>query len=174
MIRLVFIMSMVCALAGFAAAQPRHHGPPPRGPRPPGPEQITELAAELGLTAKQKQKIRDLADDARKQQVTVRAEIELIEIDLRRELEGDEPDAKKVGDYIDKISALEATAKKAHILTFLEIRKVLSKDQRAKLEAAQAERRKEHEEHMRGEEREPPPPPKGKRPPKGKPKDPFR
>lgn len=161
---------MVAALAATAEARkpPRGGGPggaggppPHRGGPPPGPGagEIEELADELGLKPAQRKAIRDIADDAHKQQVKIRAEIEVLEVDLRRELDADEPDEAKVVTLIDKITALEATAKKTHLLAWLKIRKVLTKEQRKKLQEIHEKRRREWRERQGDGPPDPPPPP---------------
>jgi Spy/CpxP family protein refolding chaperone len=151
-IELLVVMTLMCA-GSLAAAQPA----PPPPPRMHGPPPIADLAKELNLTAKQKTAIRDLTDDEGKAEAKLRAEIEVAQIDLRRLMESDDADEAKVGAQIDKVSALEGEAHKTHLLTFLKIRKLLSKDQRDKLDELRARRP------------EPPPPP----PEPGEPVDPF-
>ena len=78
--------------------------------------------------------IRDLRDEARAQKTKIHADIELAEIELRRELEKDSPDEKRVVAIIDKISGLEAQARKTEILAQLKIRALTPKEQRKKME----------------------------------------
>jgi hypothetical protein len=108
--------------------------------------------------------------------------MEVIEIDLRRELEKDEPDEKRVAGYIDALRALEAEMRKTHLLSWLKIRKVLTKDQRAKLEDLHKQRRKEwreqrHKDPFAPDAPDAPAPPKagkpGKPPKAPKAVDPF-
>jgi hypothetical protein len=88
----------------------------------------------LKLSHDQKVALRDLRDEARAQQQKIRADIDLAEIELRRELEKDSPDEKRVAGAVDKISGFEAQARKTQILAWLKMRGLLSKDQRKKLE----------------------------------------
>jgi PEGA domain len=78
--------------------------------------------------------IRDLRDEARAQKTKIHADVELAEIELRRELEKDSPDEKRVVAIIDKISGLEAQARKTEILAQLKIRALTPKEQRKKVE----------------------------------------
>src|SRR6185436_4638754 len=134
------VKSLIMALAllmSVAAAAHAQGGPPPGPPPPPhgpNPGEIDELSDELGLKPAQKQGIRDIADEARKKQAKLRADLEVVEIDLRRELERDEPDEKKVIGYIDQLSALEGEMRKVNVVAWLKIRKLLTKEQRAKLD----------------------------------------
>ena len=95
----------------------------------PSPEDDT-----LKLSHDQKVTMRDLRDEARAQQQKIRADIDLAEIELRRELEKDSPDEKRVAASVDKISGFEAQARKTQILAWLKMRALLTKDQRQKLE----------------------------------------
>ena len=88
----------------------------------------------LELSHDQKVALRDLRDEARAQQQKIRADIDLAEIELRRELEKDSPDEKRVAASVDKISGFEAQARKTQILAWLKMRGLLSKDQRKRLE----------------------------------------
>ncbi len=98
---------------------------------------------DLGLSPAQRTQVRDLSDEARAQQQKTRADIDLVGLELRRELEKDAPDERKVSSIIERMSGLEAQARKGQILTWLKIRGLLTKEQRAKLEV---ERRAEHDE----------------------------
>lgn len=125
--------------AGSAAAQrgkgrgpgPGMHGPGGMGGF--GPAVIERLSVELGLTAQQKAQVDRIADDMRRANIKTRAEIQLVQVDLHNELMKDEPDVKKAMAMIDKIAAGEVAMKKAHINALLSIKKVLTKEQRAKL-----------------------------------------
>ena len=88
----------------------------------------------LKLSHDQKVALRDLRDEARAQQQKIRADIDLAEIELRRELEKESPDEKRVAGSVDKISGFEAQARKTQILAWLKMRALLTKDQRKKLE----------------------------------------
>src|SRR4051812_19364127 len=111
---LVTVLFVTCALAAPARAQGVPAPPPPPAPpdAPLTPAGIAALADELGLEPGQRQAIRDIDDDARKQQAKLGAEIETVEIDLRRELDRDAPDEAKVAGYIDRITTIEASMRK--------------------------------------------------------------
>jgi Spy/CpxP family protein refolding chaperone len=95
---------------------------------------IEDLARELALTPQQRQALRDVSDQASKEKVRARAEMEVLEIDLRRELDREAPDERKVAELIDKLVAAEGKTRKARILAALRVKKLLTDDQRAELE----------------------------------------
>lgn len=97
------------------------------------PGDIARIAHKLKLTKKQRQQIRNLHDGVRKTNIKLRAEMEATGIDLRRELDQDTPSETKVGGYITKISQLEGSARKARVVSWIRIRKLLSADQRKML-----------------------------------------
>ena len=97
------------------------------------PADMANLVGKLDLTSKQRSAIRAFKDDVRKATVKLQAEIEVASIDLRRELERDAPDEAAVRKHIEHISKLEGQVRTARILVWLEIRKLLDKQQRAAL-----------------------------------------
>lgn len=138
---------------------PHHAGPPhhPGGPHAQGPHDLQGLADELGLKPQQRDQVRDLADEAHKQQVKLRAEIEVAGVDLRRELERDDPEEAKVTALVDKISGLEAQAKKVHLVAGIKIRRLLTKEQKQKLRELHERRAREwRERHRPPQSPEPP------------------
>lgn len=95
------------------------------------------LARQLDLTPEQRTKVRAIQDALRKSQARVRADIEVTSIDLRRELEKDSPDEARAGKLVEKVAQLEGALRKDHIVSTLRIKKLLDKDQRARLERMQ-------------------------------------
>jgi Spy/CpxP family protein refolding chaperone len=161
--------ALLMLISATALAQPPRgggpHGRPPRGgpeghgPMGPPPEVIIDLAGELKLKDAQTKQIKDLIEASRKEHVKLRADIELTEIDLRSELDESEPDEKKVEGYIDSLGALETKMRKSRIMMWLKIRKLLTKEQRAKLEELHEKRRQELREWRRRDDGPPPGPP---------------
>ncbi len=97
------------------------------------PDMVAKLAHKLQLTPKQRTNIRNLHDAVRKSTIKLRAEIEATGIDLRRELDQDNPNEGKVGRYIAKISQLEGKARQARVVSWIRIRKQLNPSQRKML-----------------------------------------
>jgi len=127
MMILARLAGAVCALAlavPAASAQPAGSTP-----------DLEALSSDLELTRDQLARVRQLVDADRKQQVTLRADMELIEIDLRRELSSESPDEARVGTWVDRLAALDGAVRKSRIQTWLRVRKTLTPRQRRKLEA---------------------------------------
>jgi Spy/CpxP family protein refolding chaperone len=113
--------------------------------------EVQRSAEELGLSREQQTAIRDLTDEARAQQQRARADVDLGEIELRRELEKDAPDPKKVAAIVDRLSGFEAQARKLQLLAWLKVRAMLTPAQRHKLEelrAGRTPRRRDAEGHF--------------------------
>lgn len=108
------------------------------------PEVITAMAKKLGLSKQQQLSIRKIHDDTRKAEVKLHAEIEVHSIDLRRELERDDPREKNVATLIEKIARLEGEVRKTRVLAALSARKILSANQRKKLQSMRADRLHPH------------------------------
>ncbi|MFH0899875.1 MAG: periplasmic heavy metal sensor [Pseudomonadota bacterium] len=118
---------------------------PGPGPGLGRPGMLEALATELGLQPQQKAAVRDIADEMRRQHAKLRAEIDLVAIDLHRELDKDEPSEARVNELIERIGSLEVSIRKSHLLAWLQIRKTLTKEQRQKLAALHAKRAAEGE-----------------------------
>ncbi len=96
---------------------------------------LESLAGELDLTRDQLARIRTLVDAGRKQEIALRAEMETIEVDLRRELASAAPDESAIAGWVDKLAALDGSARKSRILTWVRLRKVLTRSQQHRLES---------------------------------------
>lgn len=97
------------------------------------------VLSELSLNANQKDAIGTILADARKTSIRLTANMNIAGIDLRRELEKDAANEKRVGDLIEQISSLEAELRKSRIFSWLRIRKTLSAKQRKKLDTLKDE-----------------------------------
>jgi Spy/CpxP family protein refolding chaperone len=107
----------------------------PAAAQPSGP-QLEALAGDLGLSSAQLAQIRALVDAGRKQEIALRAQMETIEVDLRRELARAAPDESKVAGWADKLGSLDGSLRKSRILTWIKLRKLLTPAQRTKLESS--------------------------------------
>jgi len=93
----------------------------------------TARAGDPKLTPDQRRAIRDLRDDLHKTVVQLDAKLEVATIDLRRELERDQPDPKTAGALIEQIAELEGKIRKARVLAALRVRALLDAPQRETL-----------------------------------------
>jgi Spy/CpxP family protein refolding chaperone len=126
-VRILILVALVAAAPHAAAAQPTADAP-----------DLESLAAALRLTPAQRAQVRDLIDAGRKEQIPLRAEMEVIELDLRRELEKPNPDETRVGTWAVKLGGLEGAVRKSRMLTWLRLRKTLTAAQRRQLETLHA------------------------------------
>jgi Spy/CpxP family protein refolding chaperone len=129
----------VAADAQQPAAPSTPSGSGPRGWRhgPPGPPPIEELlerhADELGLDAALQAKIRDIAAQARQQAQPDVDQLRSLHEAMHQLLVSDSPDSQQVMSQADRIGAAETQLRKQRLATMLEIRALLTPEQRQKL-----------------------------------------
>ncbi len=115
-------------------------GAPPAPPQGPRAEQgegddmdfmsnFAEISAELGLSADQQTKIKDLFYVSRKEAIDLRATAERAELDLRHAMGSDSPDEKAVMKALDAALAAEASLKRNKVKLILDVRKVVTVEQ---------------------------------------------
>jgi Spy/CpxP family protein refolding chaperone len=153
-------------MSGFAAAavaQPpdREPGDGPLGMRrhgrhgPPPIEKVLERHAdELGLDAATRAAIRAIAAKAREDEAPLDEERRALHEEMRQLLDGESPKLEDVMQAADRIGAAETELKKRRLRTMLEVRALLTPEQREKLVKIFEERRG----RRRGPEGEAPPP----------------
>lgn len=168
--RLVTTAWLLCASllasGGFAFAAvaqppgPEPGGGPPgigrRGPhgRPPIEHVLERHADELGLDADTRAAIREIAAQARQDERPVSEQVRALHEQMRKLLDGDSPKLDDVMQWADRIGAAETELKKSRLRTMLEIRTLLTPEQRQKLVKIFEERRG----RRKGCEAEPRPP----------------
>ena len=115
----------------------------PRGPHGPPPiEHVLERhAGELGLDADTRAAIRAIAAKARLDERPASEELRTLHEQMRTLLEGDSPKLDDVMQWADRIGAAETELKKSRLRTMLEIRTLLTPEQRQKLVKIFEERR---------------------------------
>lgn len=94
---------------------------------------ILKYKEELGLNQKQIEKIEALKINLEKDMVLLDAKIEVVNIELRSVLSRDEADIKTVNDLIDQKSELEKSKGKALAAAYVNLKEVLTPEQRANL-----------------------------------------
>jgi Spy/CpxP family protein refolding chaperone len=105
-----------------------------------GPERILlmdgsgRLADKLDLTGTQKDKLRDIGGDLERKEIRLRADLETAGLDLRDLMKSDSPSASAVDSKIETLTQLRGNMMKAGAKAVLDARKVLTSDQRKKLE----------------------------------------
>jgi len=95
--------------------------------------QRAEIAKKVGLTDEQKDKIQKLATARRKGMIKLRAELELLEVDLDPLLEAEKLDEGAINKLVNQMEAVRAKIGKNRIDMLIQIRKVLTRDQYLKL-----------------------------------------
>lgn len=105
-----------------------------------GPERMLlrdgggRLAEKLDLTGTQRDKLRDIGGDLERKEIRLRADLETAGLDLRDLMRSDSPSASAVDSKIETLARLRGDMMKAGARAVLDARKVLTSDQRKKLE----------------------------------------
>jgi Spy/CpxP family protein refolding chaperone len=105
-----------------------------------GPERMLlmdgggRLADKLDLTGTQKDKLRDIGGDLERKEIRLRADLETAGLDLRDLMRSDSPSASAVDSKIETMTQLRGDMMKAGARAVLDARKVLTSDQRKKLQ----------------------------------------
>lgn len=108
---------------GHAPGTECRQGPPPQGPFPMLPS--IERLKDLGATDQQIQALKEAAYEQDKQMVTLRANLERAEIELRHLMDAPAVDKKAVTETVDTINAARGELFKAEILNMLKVRETL-------------------------------------------------
>ena len=88
---------------------------------------------ELGLSDKQVDRIKALKYDAKKDTIRRQSQIDLVAVDIKKEMHGDTQNVEAVNKLIDKKYDLKKEKAKAQVATCAEIKNVLTEEQKAKL-----------------------------------------
>src|SRR5262249_9074849 len=90
------------------------------------------------VTDAQRTKIEDLRDQSMRRRIQDEADLRIAELDLRKLLDADSPDAKAVDAAMDRIGGMRTALAKAQVSEMLAVRAILTPEQRAKLRAGRA------------------------------------
>ena len=99
------------------------------------------LLNQVGLTADQKAKIEVLNSENQKAAITKQAEMDILRVDLKTEMDKDTIDIVKISELADKIGKARAELTTMKILHVAQMANIMTKEQRTKLEQLRAERR---------------------------------
>lgn len=159
------LAASLLALCGFAATAlaqppgppPDHDGPPGMGRRGPPPiDAVMERHAdELGLDEATRAAIQAIAARSREVEQPLNEELHELHEGMRTLLDADAPILDDVMQWADRIGAAETELKKQRLRTMLEVRALLSPEQRQKLVKIFEERKGRRHGYGGG----PPPPP---------------
>jgi Spy/CpxP family protein refolding chaperone len=142
------LLAVLFALASLAApalaGEGGHHHR-----RPPLDAILERNAERLGLDAETLAKIRSAADASRPEHERLEAELGALRREMWSLLSEDAPDAEAVMRLADRVGAAETALDKHRLATLLEIRTLLTPEQRRELVRIHEERRRERHERMR-------------------------
>ena len=96
-------------------------------------ERRASVWQQLDLTDTQKAKIEEIRDRQQRKGITARADLQVAALDLRKLMRADKPSLASINAQIDKMSTMRASLQKARIATLLEMRDVLTDEQRKQL-----------------------------------------
>lgn len=83
----------------------------------------------LGLNSEQKEKIRSIAFEGRKEQIQFQADLKIANLELRELMTGDKLDKVKINKKLDEIGALRTKLQKARVERMMAFRDILTKEQ---------------------------------------------
>jgi Spy/CpxP family protein refolding chaperone len=127
---------------GPGGARPGLRAAMPRGPMA-GPNQDgaglrmlrrPDVQKELGITDEQRKKLEDLAFNAEKAAIQGRAGMQVAWLELARIESAENPDRAAIDKKIQEISQAQASLMRAEINARLDVRSLLTKEQREKLQ----------------------------------------
>lgn len=97
--------------------------------------------AELGLTDEQSTRLRQIAVDTRKENIKLRADLQVRRMELGELLRGENPDREAVMQKVLQISNTQGQILRQSVSALLNAKSVLTPEQQKKVQAFMAERR---------------------------------
>jgi Spy/CpxP family protein refolding chaperone len=141
------VKKLIAALFALSmAAAPALARPPGGGPDGPpmlNPERIDRLAGELNLPPQTVSRIKERLYAAKKEHVKLRADVESARLELHQMLDQDNPERSAVLRQVEAVGQKEIALQKLKIGALLDVRAMLTPEQRQKLRTLE-------EEHGRG------------------------
>lgn len=92
-----------------------------------------DVMARLNLSDRQKEQIRDIRQENQRRMIPLNARLQEARLDLRQLLEAESPNRTRIDAAIDRMADLRAEAHKARLATHLEVRSLLTEEQRKQL-----------------------------------------
>ena len=139
MYRAVYVCILLLGLSvpeasGEQPGRSRHAGPP-------AARFIEKHAEQLGIDETTRQAIQSLVEEARTGGREIRTSLKQARTEMRRLLEQDSPDEAAVMQHAERIGALRTEVRKNRLRAMLQIRALLSPEQRQALTALRQEKR---------------------------------
>lgn len=94
-----------------------------------GMEKERPFKSGLGLSAEQKEKIKSLALEGKKEEIRLKSDLRIAQLELRELMHQDALDKAKISRKIDELGALRTKLQKAKIEKRMALREVLTKEQ---------------------------------------------
>jgi Spy/CpxP family protein refolding chaperone len=91
------------------------------------------MMGHLDLSDRQREQIQGIRQGQQRRMIQVRADIQKASLDLRELMQAENPDRARIDAAIDRLAELRAGAHKARAAAHLEMRSVLTEEQRRKL-----------------------------------------
>jgi Spy/CpxP family protein refolding chaperone len=131
-------------LGGFAALEASAAGRHAQnGPHGPGMQGYGEQGdwhgggdhglASLNLSQSQKDRIAKIRESHQKDMIQSRADLQLAQLEFRKLMRSDDPDKRALNAQIDRMSSIRADMMKSRVDQRLQVRDILTPDQRSKL-----------------------------------------
>ncbi len=136
LITALFALSLAATPALARPGGDDHH----RGPPMLNPERIERMADDLGLAPQALDKIKERLHAAKKEHVQLRAELDAAKLELHRLLDQDAPDKAAVLRQVDAVGQKKQAIEKLKIAALLDVRSMLTPEQRQKLRTLQEDR----------------------------------
>src|SRR5688572_4158382 len=92
-----------------------------------------DFMAKLDLSARQKEQIQGIRQEQKHRMIQMRADIQRASLDLREMMRAENPSQSRIDAAIDRLAGLRADAHKARVATHLQVRSLLTDEQRKKL-----------------------------------------
>jgi len=100
---------------------------------------MMSYADKLQLTQDQKDKISSMMVTLKKDMIRKNADLEIAKVDLEELVMNDEPDLTAIGNQLKNVANMEADIKLTHIKAMVDMKAVLTKEQKDKLKAMMME-----------------------------------
>lgn len=144
-------------VVGYGKPGGRHFGH--RGGPPPIEKLLEKHADQLGLDEATQAQITQLVEASRSQREVLREASQREREVLRELLAADTPNTDAVMEQIDVLGSLRTSLRKERLRSWLEVRALLTPEQRQQLREMRSERREKFREHMKRRRGEPDAPP---------------
>ena len=142
-IPLALVLAALMAVGGVALARKGPGGPGGHG----GPKaelnlrMLERAAGQIGLEDATLSQIKDRVYESEKKGIDLKAKLELAKLELRRALDGDNPVKADVMKRVAEVGDLETRLRQHQIGLMLDVRALLTPEQRKQLKQIRSERR---------------------------------